>query len=557
MGDRIALAMGSTYLVPNMLWYMSRLWSLGQKILMCPANTAGLTAAWPLQADGMPSAIAASAKSTNSRMTPSRAAALGLPTIRTTSSLTALHFHHSSRGLYCWGIIFDLDPAYSSNNFGIVGPNMNYYTYAQGNINSDDEMPAYCMFNQCVIRARPGQRCKKSLVANINHNACVNSWVENHHVDEESAAWWQTMGSGGARVDNNTIAGGTIGLFFGGSHFSSSAYPWHVGLLPRDAWLRHNWIVTPDEWLSTHPSFNLAQHEPRKNPLEWKIGGRHYVRGNRIQGSAAIGQNGQGITIKVLNEAYDAGGTYGGPMYWSETHDIYLAYNLQVKTGNGFDILGNQQPFYRFGPGLGEGTQVNHVLMEHNIILVGDATEGYTGSGNNRMGYWQAYPASDAAFGRKAASWWLRHNTLLSRGGRTSYNGTHFNIHFELTGFWDSPWPKLENNILARATWKTFNQTGSGTPAVIFANRMPGITLNKNVIANPNAGENSFGSYAGNNYFLNNNTPLEIDPFTGALSVTSPARAGGAYQASDGTDNGADWDQVMAEVAGADVWDGD
>jgi hypothetical protein len=43
--------------------------------------------------------------------------------------------------------------------------------------------------------------------------------------------------------------------------------------------------------------------------------------------------------------------------------------------------------------------------------------------------------------------------------------------------------------------------------------------------------------------------------FTGELDPGSPLRAGGAYEASDGTDKGADYATVTANLVNVDIWE--
>jgi hypothetical protein len=547
MGDIIQLAAGGTW-VGNFT-YPSRAWSEGQFILVRPSNYAALAAAWPLQANGMPSDIARSSTSTNPRMTVSRATALGLPKLMGASNnnITTIRQLPNSRGLYFWGIDAKDNPAFAGETFQIIGPDTNDFV----GITHMDQMPSHFVWNQCLARSRTNGENRKAAALNLNHHAFVNSYAESHHISNENAALWTAWGRGPLRWENNAVVGAAITAFIGGVHFSAAGAPWHVDLFPRDCTVMYNYFHTPNEWLEGHPSYSLPIVERKKNLFETKLGGRIRFEANVMSGSTAGQQNGQGLTLKVLNEGYSGGYTIPGPMTWSELHDVIVRYNLQKNTGSGFDIAANQQTSNHPTLKTHEATQANRILMEHNIFLVADTSEGVTGS-RGELGIWQAFLASDAVRGKKIASWMFRHNTFITRSTQT------YNIGIYLGGKWDTGWPKFHNNIFSRVNFRHFSADSIASTAQALSIYMPGVEFNRNIFGKLSSGDNdfsnAFGNFESNNVYLGGDAAIGVDPFTGQLSGGSPAKAGGAYQASDGSDNGADYATVMAKVAGLEFW---
>jgi hypothetical protein len=507
-------------------------WSAGKFVLIRPSNYLSLAAAHPLAANGMPSNLNLS----NPRMLPSRAAALGTPKIRATNqTIGALKMLPQSRGLYVWGIDIDHDPAYSLTNFEVYwsfGTDLN----DMATITDIDDIPYSCVLNQCLVRSYPGAKSRKGAAMNIDAHAVVNSYLESHSTEfPESCPLWTCFGRGPYRWENNACLGAGILGFQGGIDLPS----WHANEFPRDGTIRHNYFHSPAKWNWNHPDLELTKRENMKNSWEWKNGEYMLFEYNDMDGSWDGGQNGQGMTIKCLNQ--------DGAMDWCSTGNLTVRYNRQRNCGSGWDILSNQQT-----GAVGQfGRQVHRLYAHNNITLVADSlTERWTGTG--RFGIWSSHLQSSPLSGGVPSSWRFVKNTWLTRQSQASFQ---YQVGLYLGGQWDAPYPVHKDSIFSYPRFRQFSADSIATVQAALDAHAPGITLDNNAFARASSGENEFGTYEGNNQFLADNAALGIDMFTGELDPGSPLKAGGAYEASDGTDKGADYATVTANLVNVDIWE--
>lgn len=509
----------------------------GAYVLIRPSNWAALAAAHPLGSDGMPTTMTGNP----GRMTPSRAAALGLPTLQQTGNVSGgrpglgvLKMASGSRGLYLWGIQIVQDEAMVTSpfeTFWMLGTDLN------DSKTSFDDIPKYFVMNQCMLRAEPGALVRKGIQANIEHHAVVNCYIETHSVSfTESCGLWTAYGRGPFRWENNAILGAGIQAFIGGIDLPTS---WHSGEFPRDGTIKRNFLHCKPEWIEGHPDYALTQFENQKNNLEFKYGGRLLVEDCILDGCSngegtghTYGQNGQAFMYKTLNQS--------GNMDWCELHDVTTRYCLARNVGAGIDILGMQVASDGI---VREGIQANHLLFEHVALLIPGNASGFRGRG------WWAFPVPGPASvsGGVEPSWEFRHITAV--GEVEDLKRGLFLGNFVDKG----PWPYIRDSVIGECEWVINADSSVGNAQTTLNNRAPNARFD-HVALGETAFSSTLGTWNTSPEFWcgGSNAAMGLNS-DGTLTAGSPLRAGQAQQASDGTDRGCHMAVLATRIEGVDV----
>ncbi len=549
-GDAIELEAGGTWPINEKqpVAFGARTgWSPGQWVIIRPSNWMALAAAHPLGSDGMPTTMVGNP----GRMTPSRAAALGLPILQQTYNtdvdsngnligghpgLGVLKMTANAKGLYVWGV--QVKP-----NAGMVTSGFETY-WMIGTDNNDmwpignlDGLPKYFVMNQCMVQAPVGAKVRKGAQLNIEHHGVVNSYLETHStVFTESCTLWTCFGRGPFRWQNNACVGAGIQAFIGGIDLPS----WHSGEFPRDGVIKQNFFYCKPEWIEGHPDYALTQFENQKNNLEFKFGGRLLVEDCILDGcsngegtSHVYGQNGQGFTYKTLNQS--------ATMNWCELHDVTTRYCVGRNLGAGLDVLGNQiasDSKIRFG------IQANHLYFEHVAFLIPGNASGFRG-----RGYWASLtPGNNELSGFVEPSWEFNHITAvgdLSGLARGCFLGSFVD---------KGPWPYIHDSVVGNCDpYSLFNADNSfGNSQTSLNNKAPLARFSHIAV-----GETAFSSTLGtwnkepDFWCAGSNAAMGLNS-DGTLTPESPLRAGQAHEASDGTDRGCDMATLAARIVGVD-----
>lgn len=444
-----------------------------------------------------------------------------------------------SGGLYLWGLDVDCAPDATSTfslggiiRFGELSPNLFSDSPPDGlGWNALTDVPHDVVLQQCYIHSNADttlgnyanyHSCTKAVYMSADRCAVVNSTlVAEHTTSGDANALYIAGGVGPYVVDNCLVAGTGENFLIGGGGLPS----WMTDMVPSDITFTRNHFYKPDVWLKNSPGWAGKQY-PTKNPFELKYGKYFLLEGNLFDGNVNNGQNGQGVTIKTVNQNEDTP--------WSETAHVTMRYNRTRRTGSGlvFSCLES-------GPcSGGGGIPVHDVLCHDNITDL--SAVGY--GGDNRFLFLSAgciYATRSAV----AANLHFRNETFI---GQATFGLT--------SSFLTGPIQFLELDSCVFAFAATSNHygfkgdaTGEGTVAFNLCSDPATRTVARCVFtARPS------GSYPAGNFFPATDAASGLNA-DGSLAVGSPLLAGGAMQGRNGLDNGANLTLIAAATAGVDL----
>jgi hypothetical protein len=532
-GDVIEIQSGIT-LTGNFTFPVKTGWEAGKWVLIRPSNHAALASAWPLEADGLPSASQLTSIATNPRMTPSRATTLALPLIQPPSSPggsaqnPALTVARGASGLYVWGLRMRANPGFAppAENFGA-------FNVSTSGATSPADLSSHVVANQCVLGDRAVTNARRACVQQGSHMAAVNSTAIAMDVNfADSNAIWNAYGTGPFTYINNTEIANGENHFIGGIVLPS----WHTGVIPSDFTFRYCHFYKPPTTLEYHPDFAGTVYGC-KNPWEMKYGLRVLVEYCVADGNIANNQGGQSWSIKQTTQQ-------GAAFTWCESGHLTFRYNRSIHTVGGLSIYAEQQ----IAPGA-VGIPTHDFVYEHNVDVI-DISGDYTNPATtepNRTGLtiWRSGSDSD---GDADLRWRIEHNTLtgIGRLAMLADNKTFRGV-------------TIQNNIFGEPEGvadgiTTAGHINGGALTACFTQDCV-FTGNAIMVRTSSAGHGNvvtdatkFTSWPGNVFPADNDAAGLNDD--GTLDSDSALKAGGAYQATDGTANGADVATVTAATSG-------
>jgi hypothetical protein len=248
------------------------------------------------------------------RMTPSKAAALRLATIKTTSNVAAIA---TAVGAHHWriaGVNIGGTPT-ASNITGLI-------RFGDGGT-AERTMALvahHLILDRAFVHGEPTQDVRRCIALNSAETAILDSWISDCHSlngDSQAIAGWN--GPGPFLIRNNRLEGGHEIVLFGG------ADPTIPNLIPSDISLVGNHIIRPMAWRGVWQAKNLVE---TKNAV------RFLVEGNVIENVWVDAQAGFAFVLKSENQ------TGGAP--WTQTADVTIRYNVINNATEGFTITAKQ-----------------------------------------------------------------------------------------------------------------------------------------------------------------------------------------------------------------------
>ena len=359
-----------------------------------------------------------------------------------------------------------------------------------------EEVPHDIVLDHVFIHGNPTVQLQRCVAFNAARLAVVDSYITECHfegVDSQAIVGWN--GPGPFKIVNNYLAGGAENIMFGG------ADPSIPQMTPADIEIRRNHIQKPSEWFGDRWSV--------KNLFELKHARRVLVESNVFENNWANAQVGFAVVLKSENQE--------GSCPWCVTEHVTFRYNLMVNVVAGFNLSANSGP--------GQTVAANNILFQDNVVYNAGGDSDF-GANNNRM--FQLIGELDRVT--------IRNNTVIVPADGTMTAGMmSAGSKTNLT---------VTDNIMGLGTYGWFGDgVGGGTEAL--NHYAPGGYVFE---ANAFTGDPG-GSYPPGNFFVDTYLQIGFRNFFNAdfaLAADSPFKGRGTA----GGDPGADWDSVVAGVAG-------
>ncbi|MGH7233119.1 MAG: hypothetical protein ACREJU_17440 [Nitrospiraceae bacterium] len=363
-----------------------------------------------------------------------------------------------------------------------------------------DDFPHHLVIDRCYIHGQPGGNVKRAVALNGAYQAIINSYLNDIHADGvESKGINGWAGPGPFTIYNNHIEAAGINVFFGG------ASTWIENINPSDIVIARNYITKNLAWRQGNPSF-AGVPWTAKNLLEIKNAKRVLIDSNVLENSWVHAQAGQAVLWTPQNDE--------GNMTWATVEDITFQRNLVRHTAMTFHVRGWGWP--------GQTKQSKRKLNRNNIF---DDIDWVKWGGPSRARNIMIDAGSDSDY-------W-EHNTFNNTGSeRAILMGDHC-PHSNLV---------FRDNIIFEGRGVLASGYSSGGTSLYGC--FPGYIWTHNILI---GGSN--GSYPSTNSF-----PSKVDKVgftdyeTGNFKLVPSSPFKG--KASDGTDPGADYDEVMIATEG-------
>ncbi|HMR55314.1 MAG TPA: hypothetical protein PKD34_01830, partial [Candidatus Doudnabacteria bacterium] len=361
------------------------------------------------------------------------------------------------------------------------------------------EVPHNFIVDRSYVHGHTNSPTRRGFKIESKDTEIRNSYISAFHESGyDSQAILSVNGPGNHIIFNNYLEAASENIMYGGDD------PIIPGLVPTNILIEHNHFFKPLSWRGR----NLAA----KNLFELKNSKDVIVQYNIFENSWYEAQAGYGIVITPRS---------AGNAPWSTVDNTIIRYNIIKNTGNGISLFGsdyasNIQAMDRF-------------TLEHNLFLVAGPTMDGNGIGMCISGR-QNFPGQDVN---------ITHNTFIANGrtlecaeGRVF---TNFNF---------------DDNIVASA--------GSDQGFI-------------GQLTNGGAYGNAFMNLAFGNTWQYRNNVLQLDPYWRPIHPNTSTYvdnnsafgfenvSGGIYKlasnsphkntATDGTDPGVNWDELMARTA--------
>ena len=215
-----------------------------------------------------------------------------------------------------------------------------------------EQVPSDFIFDRVYIHGGPDLNLIRCVALNSARTAIVNSTVDECHARGfDSAALGGWSGPGPYRIENNSLSGAGMGIFFGGSD------PLIANLSPSDIVIRNNRVWRPLAWKGVWTVKAL---------VEFKHARRVLMEGNVIENNWADAQTGFAVLFKSTNQ--------DGGAPWSGTTDVTFRHNVVRHAAAGLNLAARPEPH--------EAVPLARVKAEHNLFYDIGAHNGTT---NGRM----------------------------------------------------------------------------------------------------------------------------------------------------------------------------
>jgi hypothetical protein len=320
----------------------------------------------------------------------------------------------------------------------------------------------------------------------------IDSWFADcHSNDGDSQAVLSYNSPGPLKIQNNYLEAGHEVVMFGGSD------PYIVGLSPSDIEVRGNHITRPTSWKGLWQVKNL---------LETKNARRVLIEGNVFENNWTDAQVGFAILSKSENQ--------DGRATWSTSSDVTVRNNRIRNTGSVFNFSG-------LGSNAAKVVPATRFLITNNVVERVNVAP-YTGEG---IAFQLLNGVSDVI---------ITHNTVFNQ------------LAIQSTVSFDGlPIPRLvfHSNLFFNGVYGVHG-TGSGTGAAALVQYAPDAVFQRNAIVGAQCAIYPVGTVC----------PLNVQSagFVDALHGDYRAAPGPLKNRGvDGTDIGADMDQVEAATRGA------
>jgi hypothetical protein len=364
------------------------------------------------------------------------------------------------------------------------------------------DVPSSIVLDRVYVHGQTTTNLQRCIALNSASTAIVNSWISDCHgraMDSQAIAGWN--GPGPYLIENNQIEGAGENIMFGGADATIS------NLSPSDITIRRNHVRKPPEWKGVWSVKNLFELKHAKRVL---------VEGNVFENNWADAQSGMAIVLKSTNQ--------GGTNPWAQTADVTFRYNVVRNSPQGFNIAAAPDQY----TAAMTAVPAARFWVEHNLF---ENIGTYNGTTNGNM-LVLMNNLSDVTFS---------HNTM------------HFNYSEGLLAMMEA-WGSARNivindNVVTKGRYYQIMHSGS------------------------KVGIESLNAFAGSRWSFDRNVVIGVDPnyvsyhpqsswyptttadagfVTGAngdyrLSGSSPYKG----RASDGTDPGANFDDLNRAISGA------
>ena len=221
-----------------------------------------------------------------------------------------------------------------------------------GDARSLSEIPSDLIFDRVYIHGLPNKNLDRCVLMNSARTAIVNSTVEEcHSYMPYTSAIGGIHGPGPYRIENNSISGAGMGIFFGGGD------PRIQDLSPSDIVIRNNRIWRPTSWQGQWGAATL---------LEVKHARRMLVEGNLFENHWKSTLTEYAILLKSVNQ--DGGAS------WSQATDITFRRNIIRNSPAGLNIAAKPEPH--------SAVPAARIKVEHNLFYnIGESS----GTSSGRM----------------------------------------------------------------------------------------------------------------------------------------------------------------------------
>lgn len=374
-----------------------------------------------------------------------------------------------------------------------------------GNHDTPSEVPHDFVIDRNYIHGHDNSPTRRGIYADGRNIEMTNNYISKMH--EPGSDSQAILGINGAKdlvIRNNFLEAASENIMFGGGDASSA------DMVPSDILIEYNHFYKPESWRGIpYPNNKVI-----KNLFELKSAKRLIIQNNIFENSWPEAQNGTGILFTTRNQ-------YGGAP-WSQVTDITFRYNIIKRVGNGISILASDYTH----PSLSS----HNLDINNNLFLIDPTWAGAQGMAFLLQKDAAAEPANNVA---------ITHNTVIHREA-AGYGNRMFEFDQSIDVFSDF---NYSNNIIA----------GVGDLGYISQNGTNGVTALNHALAEPynflnNIIRGSQGPNPPNNFYAASNDAIGFENYAGNIFKLSSSSTY-KNQATDGTDPGVNWDELMARTA--------
>jgi hypothetical protein len=500
LGTTILLEAGATYTPPSDIGFILRNKTSGSGWIIIKTNT-------PLPAEGV-------------RVTPSDATKMAKilrGTLYAISTEKGAH-HYRLIGLEV------LQPGNATNLGGLVVLEGGETTLAARNHHI--VLDRMYLHGSSAPHAFP---VRFGVVMNGQHQAVINSWIEDITYESDSQAIIGWGGAGPFKIVNNGLSAASENVMFGG------AIPLVNGVVPSDIEVRNNYFFKPLKWRDD-PNYTTAPYPIRvKNLFELKNAQRVLFDGNVLENSWPSAQGGIGFMMTPR------GGNVCTPRLncadpWTVVQDITI-------TNNWFKNVNNLVGFSGQDNGATETQIGGRVLFKNNLAtgLGSLPADGDRGAGR-AIAFTVAYGIFNVT---------IDHNTIVAPAPMSVGYGRALQIFGDPTVKGSIRGFIFTNNLhLAGDSPLVFEYYKGNSLLDTLAWAMPGYVWSNNAMAGPWPTKSGFNQsmLPSQNFFPPTEAAIGYMDLAGGnyrLAPTSPYK----NRATDGTDLGVDWNAFNAATA--------